>query len=187
MQTRFLSVVTMLVLGLFVVSASTVQAQKLKVGYTDHEVLIAAMPDYAQIQGQLQQEFVGAQEALESLAADFQAEVEKYQKQQALLSAESRAAKEQELGQKQLELQQAAGRKDQELASLEAELMQPIFDRVQEAIDAVAQKNELDLVIRHRVGAQPVILYRNEETVIDITLEVAAALGIDVDENAKSN
>ena len=177
----------MLVLGLSVVSGGTVQAQKLKVGYTDHEVLIAAMPDYTKIQGQLQQEFAGAQEALQSLAADFQAEVEKYQKQQSLLSAERRAAREQELAERQQELQEAAGRKDQELAQLEAQLMQPIFDRVQEVIDDVAKKNQLDLVIRHRVGAQPVILYRNEDTVMDITLEVAAALGIKVDEDGNAS
>ena len=180
MQKRFLSVVIMLVLGLSVLSGGTANAQKLKVGYTDHEVLIAAMPDYAKIQGDLQQEFTGAQEALQSLAADFQAEVEKYQKQQSLLSAERRAEREQELGKRQQELQEAAGRKDSELAELEAKLMQPIFDRVQKVIDEVAQANGLDLVIRHRVGAQPVILYRNEETVTDITLEVAEKLGLDV-------
>lgn len=187
MRKHFLSVITMLVLGLSFGSAGTVQAQKLKVGYTDHEVLIAAMPDYATIQGQLQQEFAGAQEALQSLAADFQAEVEKYQKQQSLLSAERRAEREGELAQRQQELQEAAGRKDQELADLEAELMQPIFDRVQAVIDEVATANGLDLVIRHRVGAQPVILYRNEESVMDITLDVARKLGIDVSEYEGSN
>ncbi len=187
MHKRILSVVTLLVLGLSVLPGSTVQAQKLKVGFTDHEVLIAAMPDYAQLQGQLQQEFAAAQEALQSLAADFQAEVEKYQKQQSLLSAESRASREQELGSRQQELQEAAGRKDQELAELEAELMQPIFDRVQEAIDGVAKSKQLDLVIRHRVGAQPVILYVNDESVTDITIEVAKALGIDVDDEGTAS
>ena len=187
MHKRILSVVAMLVLGLTVMPGSTAQAQKLKVGFTDHEVLIAAMPDYAKIQGELQQEFQAAQEALQSLAADFQAEVEKYQKQQSLLSAESRAAREQELGERQLELQEAAGRKDQELASLEAQKMQPIFDRVQEAIDAVAVAEELDLVIRHRVGAQPVILYVNSESVIDITIDVAVKLGIDVSDAEAGN
>ena len=184
MQKRFLSVVTMLVLGLSVLSGGTVNAQKLKVGYTDHEVLIAAMPDYAKIQGQLQQEFAGAQEALQSLAADFQTEVEKYQKQQSLLSAERRAEREKELGARQAELQDAAGRKDQELSELEAQLMQPIFDRVQGVIDEVAKAKGLDLVIRHRVGSQPVILYVNEESVVDITLDVARKLGIEVEDDA---
>lgn len=185
MHNKFLSVIALL-LAVFVLPG-TVNAQKLKVGYTDHEVLIAAMPDYTAIQGQLQQEFAGAQEALQSLAADFQAEVEKYQKQQSLLSAERRAAREQELAERQAELQQAAGRKDQELAQLEVTLMQPIFDRVQKAIDEVAKAKNLDLVIRHRVGTQPVILYRNEETVVDITIEVATKLGINVDSEGTVN
>ena len=153
---------------------------QVKIGYTDHEAIIAVMPEYGQIQAQLQTEYNGAQEALQSLAADFQGEVEKYQKQQPLLSEERRAEREQELAQQQQELQAAASRKDQELAERELELMQPIFDQVQTAIDEVAQSKGLDIVLRHRVGAQPIILYRNENTVVDITIEVATKLGIEI-------
>lgn len=180
---KFLSVVSLALMGLLILTGSEneARAQALKVGYTDHEMIIAAMPDYAKIQGQLQQEYAGAQEALQSLAADFQSEVEKYQKQQPLLSAERRAEREAELQQRQQDLQEAAGRKDQELAEREAELMQPIFDRVQTAIDEVAKAKGLDVVLRHRVGAQPIILFVNQETVADISIEVAKKLGIDVD------
>lgn len=184
MFTKFLSVISLAMMGLLILTGSEneARAQALKVGYTDHEMLIAAMPDYATIQGRLQQEYNGAQEALQSLAADFQAEVEKYQKQQPLLSEERRAEREKELQQRQQELQDAAGRKDQELAKLEADLMQPIFDRVQKAIDEVAKAKGLDIVLRHRVGNQPVILFVNDETVVDISIEVATKLGIDVSE-----
>ena len=70
------------------------------------------------------------------------------------------------------------------LADREIELMKPIFDRVQTAIDEVAQAKGLDVVLRHRVGAQPVILYVNPDTVVDITLEVATKLGIEIPEEA---
>ena len=180
MVKRFFSLVALI--ALVHTGAVNSASAQVKVGYTDHEAIIAVMPEYGQIQAQLQQEYNGAQEALQSLAADFQAEVDKYQKQQPLLSEERRAEREQELAVQQQELQAAAGRKDQELAALEVDLMQPIFDRVQAAIDKVAQSKGLDLVLRHRVGAQPVILYRNEDTVADITLEVAAELGIEIPE-----
>jgi outer membrane protein len=180
---KYLSVISLATLGLFALvgSENTARAQALKVGYTDHEMIIAAMPDYANIQSQLQTEYNGAQEALQSLAQDFQSEVEKYQKQQPLLSAERRAEREQELQKQQQDLQEAAGRKDEDLAKLEADLMQPIFDRVQTAIDEVAASHGLDIVLRHRVGNQPVILYVNPDTVLDISIEVAEKLGIDVE------
>ncbi len=189
MYNRFLSVVALAAFGLFLgsLSENKVLAQTTKVGFTDHEVIIAAMPDYETIQAQLQQEFSGAQEALQSLAESFQRDLEEYQVQQRLLTEERRAQREQELQQKQTELQEAASRKDAELAELELQLMQPIFDRVQNAIDEVAQSHNLDIVLRHRVGAQPVILYVNPETVQDITIEVAQKLGIEVPEEGTAS
>ena len=187
MRRTLLSAFILLLVALPSVVSTThdAQAQTLKIGYTDHEVLIANMPAYTQIQQRLQAEYQGGQEALQSLAADFQAEVETYQKQQPLLSAEKRAEREGELMQRQQEIQEAAGRKDQELAQLEAELMSPILQQVQDAIDAVAVERQLDMVLRFQVGGgQPVLLYANQERVFDITLDVARRLGIDVDEQA---
>ena len=134
-------VVTVLLLG-----SREVHAQQLKVGYTDHGVIILNMPDYQTIQEELQRELEGGREALLSLQQDFQAEVEKYQKQQPLLSAERREQREQELVAQQQEIQEAASRKDQELAQLEATKMEPLLKRVQDAIDAVAQEQGLDIV-----------------------------------------
>ncbi|MEZ4700364.1 MAG: OmpH family outer membrane protein [Rhodothermales bacterium] len=190
MRTTFLSAFFLFTVAFSPATTSqqAAQAQTLKVGYTDHEVIIANMPAYVQIQGRLQAEYQGGQEALQSLAADFQSEVEKYQKQQPLLSAEKRAERENELAARQKEIQDAAGRKDQELGQLEADLMQPILKQVQDAIDAVAKEKSLDLVLRYQIGGgQPVLLYANPDRVVDITLDVAKRLGIDVSEAEAAN
>lgn len=187
MRSLFLSA-SLFLLVAFTLAATPQQAahaQMLKVGYTDHEVIIVNMPAYAQVQNRLRAEYEGGQQALQSLAADFQAEVEKYQKQQSLLSAERRVEKETELAQRQTEIQEAAGRKDQEIGMLEAELMKPLLEQVQTAIDAVAKEQSLDLVLRYQVGGgQPVLLYANPDKVVDITIDVARKLGIEVDETA---
>lgn len=163
-------------------TAAKAQTQPLQVGYTDHELIIVNMPDYQRIQQQLQQEYVTAQEGLQQQSQQFQQQVERYQTQQSLLSEQSRTEREQELMQRQQELQQAAMQQEQQLQQREAELMQPLFERVQTAIDQVAQQRGLDLVIRSQVGMQPVILYVNEDRLVDITLDVARRLGIEVDE-----
>ncbi len=72
----------MLLLMLLPGIASSVHAQNLKVGFADPEAIISAMPEYQQIRQQLQGEVEAGQQALQTLAADFQAKVEKYQKQQ---------------------------------------------------------------------------------------------------------
>lgn len=154
-------------------------AQDLKVGYTDPELIIVNMPEYRQIRQQLQQEYTQGQEALQSLYLDFQEQLEKYQKQQALLSEQRRAEREQELAGLQAEIQQAAAQKDQELGTREGELMQPLIAKVEAAINEVAQAQGIDIVLR-----APSILYVNEDRIIDITTDVASRLGLEVDETA---
>lgn len=176
---------SMRVAGLFFVAAllglSTAQAQSLKVGFTDHEVLIVNMKEYQQVQQRLQKEVQGGQAELQQLYKDFQDKAERYQKQQALLSEQKRQEREQELAQLQQSIQQQAAQKDQDLARRQAELMQPLLERVQNAIDKVAAKKGIDLVLRSQVGNEPVILFVNEKTIVNITLDVARELGIDVD------
>ncbi|WP_457653096.1 OmpH family outer membrane protein [Rhodocaloribacter sp.] len=159
----------------------TAQAQDkpLKIGYTDPETIIAAMPEYGQIQQQLQQEYQTAQQQLQTLSADFQDKLEKYQKQQPLLSAESRAKREQELQQLQQQLQQSAAQKDQEMAQREQELMKPLLDKVQAAINEVAGAEGLALVLR-----APALIYVDDSQVINITESVARKLGIPVDDTS---
>lgn len=176
-------VVTLLLLPLAFATSIDAQAQaaSVKIGYTDHELIIVNMPDYRTIQEQLQKEYQGSQEEIQTLAQDYQDKLDKYQKQQALLSPERRQEREQELITLQGQIQQTAQEKEQGLAEREAELMRPLFERVQKAIDEVAVETGLDLVLRSQVGVQPVILYRNDKTIVDITENVARKLGLDVD------
>lgn len=173
---------------LLVSAGSLAQAQSLKIGYTDHEVIIANMPEYRQLRQQLQQEYEKGQAELQTQFKEYQDKLDKYQKQQALLSAERRQEREQELGKLQADLQQAAQQKEQGLAEREAELMGPILEKVQVAIDEVAQAKGLDLVLRSQAGPmQPILLYRNEKTIVDITPDVARKLGLKVEDSTAAN
>ncbi len=164
------------------------QAAPLKIGYTDHELLIAAMPDYRNVQQTLQAEYQTSQNVLQALYEEFQGKVDRYQKQQALLSDERRAEREAELAQAQQEIQQKAAESEQELVEREADLLSPIFERVDVAIKKVASSNNLDLVLRIQAGPQqPIILYANEDRIMDITREVAVELGLDVGDDTTSS
>lgn len=190
MRTGLLSLI---VAALFALPAFTgaadaqAQVQGLRVGYTDHEIIIVNMPEYRNVQNQLEQHFRGGQEEMQTLYQDYQERLERYQRQQALLSEDRRQEREQELMQLQQQIQQSAAEKEQELAQREAQLMQPLFEQVQAAIDAVAQQHNLDLVLRANAGNQPLILYVNPQSVTDITIDVARRLGIEVDTDAAAN
>lgn len=184
----FKRIVGLAMLGLLLLPSFTVdaQAQGLKVGYTDHEVLIINLPDYRTVQTQLQQEYQGSQTALQAEYEEYQGKLDRYQKQQALLSEEKRAEREQELVAAQQAIQQKAAKSDETLAQREAELLAPLFEKVDKAIQTVAKEKNLDLVLRSQAGpSQPIILFVSDK-ITDITRDVALKLGLDVGEQASN-
>ncbi|MDE2644895.1 MAG: OmpH family outer membrane protein [Bacteroidota bacterium] len=170
---------------LFLGFATASQAQQLpalRIGYTDHEVLISNMPQTRTIQEELQAELESGQRILQSMQEDLAGKVERYQTQRALLSEERRQEREQELISLEEELRSKAAELEQELVQRELDLMGPIYQQVDTAIQTIAAEKNLDLVLRTQAGpAQPILLYVNEDRITDITLEVARELGIDVD------
>ena len=154
-----------------------VQAQELRIGYTDHELILAQMPEYREILQQLQKLAAEKQAQYEAKVKEFQQKVEDYQKKQALMSPEVRQKREQELVQLQQEIQQFLAQQEQELGQKEMELTAPLLEKLDEAIKAVAKERKLDLVLRARAGAEPLILFASER-IVDITADVMQKLGI---------
>ncbi len=173
-------------LALLVVAAVPAVAQQmpaLKIGYTDHEILISNMPEYQTVQETLRGEFEATQRTLQAMADELQGKLERYQTQQQLLSEQRRREREEDISNDQKALQERAADAERELAQREAELLSPIFEMVDAAIRRVAEQKNLDLVLRIQAGpTQPIILYANEDRILDITLDVARELGIDVGE-----
>ena len=167
-----------LILALGLAGAAEAQT----IGYTNQEALLANMPQYQEVAQQLQQAAQQEQQALQSEQQDFQEQVAQYQRRREMLDEEQRAQREQELGQVQMSLQQSARQRDSTLARRESELMQPLYENIRDAINAEAEAQGLDMVVRSQT-----LLYVNEESVVDITEDVARRLGIDVDGTASSN
>jgi outer membrane protein len=173
-----LGVLLLMVLPLF---GGGVQAQALKVGYVNPDAIIANMAEYQTIQDQLEQEVQAGQVEIQALMEGFQEKVDRYQKQQPLLPEESRTRREQELAQLQQEIQMAAAQKDQDLSNRQAELLQPLFDKIQQAIDAEAKAQSVTMVVR-----QDALVYIDESLVVNLNLPVAKRLGIEIDETEVS-
>jgi outer membrane protein len=155
---------------------------QVQMGYADPEVIITYMPEYQAIQQQLANEYQTSQEALQAMATDFQDRVERYQKQQPLLTPERRAEREQELATEQSELQATAAGEDEKLGRRQEDLLAPLLQQVQDVINEISAEKGLLLVLR-----SPALLYVNEELVVNINIEIAAKLGITIDEETAAN
>lgn len=166
-----------MLLALPLLAGSVAQAQNAPIGYTNQQAILANMPEMQQVRQQLQQEAQSQQQEFQQEQQEFQQKLEAYQKQQSLLSEQRRSEREQELRQLQDSLQQSAQQRDQYLAQREAELMQPLLEDLQNAIEAVAQEQNLTAVLRTQA-----LLYVDDEQMVDITPEVANRLGIEVED-----
>lgn len=130
------------------VLASPAQAE-VKLGYIDSEVLRERLPEFKQIQRELErlkqdyeQQAVDRQSKLVKLQDDFQ--------KQELLMSEVRKAEMQASFEKQVqELQQFTQEKlgpNGELFRKNIELSQPIFEQINAALEAIAEKDGYDFI-----------------------------------------
>lgn len=161
---------------------TTAEAQSVKIGYTDPNMIVAQMPEYEEILSQMQSMYQGGQQEYQQMVQEYQQKLEDYQKKQSLMSEETRQKREQELQQLQQKIQQFLSQKQQEMGQKEAELMQPLLEKVDGAIQEVAAEENIDLVLSTQAANSSVVLYASENTV-DITQPVMLKLGLDPQAN----
>ncbi len=168
--------------------APEVQAQTTpKIGYTDYELIIVQMPEYRNLQQQLQTQAQNDQKELAAKEQDIQEKFAAYQDQSGVLSPEARQTREQEIVQLQTDLQQDQQRRLKALDTRQNELLQPLLEQLQSAIDEVAKARGLTLVLSSRVSTEPVILFASETQTVDVTAEVMSKLGISMTQSSGGN
>ncbi len=171
-----------------------------QIGYTDYELILVQMPEFREVQQQLQQQADADRQALAGLQTEIEGRLqEKSQELEGRLAAaqgpvtgEARQRQIDELRQEAVEfevqqrteLEQAQQQRLQALGQREAELMQPLYDRLQEALNEVAEQRGLAVVLSSRLSGEPVILYAGAGAV-DVTAEVMSALGISMQSSTR--
>ena len=172
-------------LALVLALPAAVQAQAaFKVGYIDTDQVVIRMPEFAQVQTQLGQEqtTVGTRVRFvqDSLNTILQTQLAAYEtfRTSALATADARRERETELLQLQGRIEQAQQQGLQYLSYVEARLLQPVLNRVDEAIQAEAAAQAIDLVLPTVANNAPVFLYASDR-IVNVTEAVMRRLGID--------
>ena len=121
-----------------------------KCGYVNTETILSAIPEYKVATDKLQALGNQYQEAVKKDFAEIEKLYNTYQKQKASLSAAQRQAKEEEIINKEKaakQKQQSYFGQDGAMQKKSQELIDPIKERVQKAIDIVAEKGGYMLII----------------------------------------
>ena len=166
MRTLFLTA------ALVVAGALSLQAQKF--GYVNSEALLSEMAEMKAAETDLVAFRDQKQKLFQTKIESFQAEVQKFQEDQQAgnLTPKQIQEKTAALEAKQQTLAQEEQTIGQDIQKRRQEKIQPIFDKVNKAIEAVAQEDALTYVFDGTNGG--VILYADEST--DITGKVKSKL-----------
>jgi len=161
---------------LLVAIAGFAKAQTPKFGHIDLQALIQVMPERATAE----EEFNKFQGELEDLLGTMQTELETLFEEYGNLGEDAseliKNAKAQDIQDKQQRIQNFQANAQQQLQQKQTELLQPVFDKAQEAIEAVAKEQGLFYVFDVS-GQLGVVLYKSNESQ-DILPLVKAKLGI---------
>jgi len=146
-----------------------------KIGYANQEAILANMPEMSEVQQKLRQEARQQQQELQKERKELQRKMQQYQQQQSLLSDSAKAQRQRALRQQQQQLQKSSQQRQQQLRKRERELMQPLLEDLQNAIETVSAREDLDMVLRSQALLD---VDENSSSVVNISPAVAQELGI---------
>ena len=133
-------------LGLFVVIGFSTFAQT-KIGHVDSQKLLDTLPSRDIAIKKLDSMKTAGMQELQLMDADFQKAYQDYGVKQAQMSPAERQIVEGRLMQKQQMLEATQASLEEGLQIMSEELNKPILDRVQQAIDIVAERKKLNYVL----------------------------------------
>jgi len=148
-----------------------------KVGYVDTQALLERMPEYKAAEQEIERLTQQWQKEIDDLYARVEQLFQQYREQEPLMSPEMKRRKQDEIEaeeRKARELQRKRFGPNGDLFKQREEKMKPILDRLNQAIQAVAQEKKFSIVLDRSAGAN--ILYA--EPAYDLTDAVAAKLGL---------
>ncbi len=164
------------ILLLAVLFSGSVFAQ-LKIGYIDSQIILNKLPSAVEAQKKLEEQSNAWAEELQKMGDKIRSLQQQLEQQSLLLSEEKKQEKQDEIQQLYLESQRFQDQKfgqQGELYKKRNELLQPVFDQINEKIQAVAEENAYDYIFDAVAGN---ILYAKEE--YNLTKKILDALGVD--------
>ena len=168
-----------LVMMAFVLVTAAAKAQQVKIGYTFLEYIVYSMPEIEAIRSELKtyEDQLGAQ--IQAKQNDLQAKYTTLQQmaQQPNANQVVLKEKENEIITLRDQLEKFTAQADQAYGFKEAEKMNPVYNKVQDAIEAVRKENGYAMILNSRIGASAGIILAADES-LNITELVFKKLGV---------
>jgi outer membrane protein len=165
-------VVMALVLSLLASTSLALAAQgEQKIGVVDYGRIFKQMPETKKAEQAMQAASNQTKTEIEKLESDFQAAIQAYLKQKGSLSKAVQDQKQKELQLKEQSIKKTVAEKSGLLAKKEKELSGPIYQKINQTVQAVAQKEGYGLIFD-----KTAMVYG--DAAYDITIKVLDQLNI---------
>ena len=165
-------------------TGATAQAQGLKVGVLDPDLIVVRMPEYAQVRAEiaeLETQIGATLQAKSDSAVAINNELAAMG-DSPVVAAGGREQKQRELQRLVNELQNSEENALRYLSQQEIQRLQPALIRLNRAIQELSAEMGIDLVLTPVANNAPVLLYANfdSERVVDMTMPLLDKLGIEI-------
>ena len=180
MKNKLLITLGLVLLGF----TSFAQSNVPKIGYTNVEYVIQQLPEYSQIEKQIEEHAQQLEKQLQAKVQEFQQKGQEYQQSAQTMIPEVRQDKEQELQNLQQSIQKFQREADVSIQRKQSELLEPVYEKVEKAITKVAKDNGFTHVFSDGSGMVNVLLYASEDD--DITNLVLKELGVTPSQSTSS-
>lgn len=173
------------VLFLLMVGAGDARGQH-AIGYVDSEYILSETPEYASIQQQIDRMAEEWRVEVESRRGEVDEMFREYQARELLYTSEERQREREQIMQAEEEVEQLRMQyfgPEGELFQEQERLMRPVQERVLEAIEEVAEREDYDYVFDK--GGDYLFMFAREQ--YDLSDEVLRELGIDIENNANGS
>lgn len=130
------------------------------------------VPERSQVQKKLQSFIQQKRQELKQQTASFQDSVAEFKQSQSAMTEQEAAQAEKKLSQMQASMQQFQQSIQQQIQQRRQELLQPLYDRMNNAIENIAEEMNLDFVLNEATSGGENILYYSASDKLNITEEV---------------
>lgn len=161
------------------VLATVINAQAqtpLKIGFADVDYIFNEMPEYKQIEADLQSTQNILKNQIDTKSAEFRKKLDDYNKYGAETLPAVRANTERELQQLQQNLQKLQEDAQTTIQQKQTTLMEPVYSKIGKAIEDVAKENGFSLILSNQIGGLDVVLFGDEK--LDASELVLKKLGV---------
>lgn len=157
----------------FIIYEGYSQNKTFRMGYTNVDYILSLMPESKKIESDIKVYKAQLENQAKEKLKEYQEKLEAYQKGAEMMTDVIKSSKERELVNLQQEIQMFQKDAEESLAKKQQEALEPLLDKIQKAIDAVAQKNDLTYVFNSDAGfgSTPILLHGpKEDNISDLIL-----------------